>query len=113
MILIGHDMGLMAQFSERLAVMYAGKLAEVASVKDAFREPLHPYTRALIDSLPSLEVRGVFRGIPGITPSLLEVPPGCIYHPRCSQVMDVCDKQVPAFRQVSPERWVACHLYQD
>jgi oligopeptide/dipeptide ABC transporter ATP-binding protein len=112
MILIGHDMGLMAQFAERLAVMYAGKLVEVASVKAAFHEPLHPYTTALIESLPRLEVRGVFRSIPGITPSLLDVPPGCIFHPRCSQVMDVCTERIPVLRQVSPKRWVACHLHQ-
>lgn len=112
MVLIGHDMGLMAQFAERLAVMYAGKLVEVASVKDAFRQPLHPYTSALIESLPRLHVKGVFKGIPGITPSLLDVPPGCIFHPRCSQVMDICTEQVPVFTQVGPARWVACHLHQ-
>jgi oligopeptide/dipeptide ABC transporter ATP-binding protein len=112
MILIGHDMGLMAQFAERLAVMYAGKLVEVAKIKAAFRQPLHPYTRALIESLPRLEVKGVFRGIPGITPSLLDVPPGCIFHPRCSRAMDICAEQIPVLRQVGPERWVACHLHQ-
>jgi len=111
-ILIGHDMGLMAQFAERLAVMYAGKLVEVASVKDTFRQSLHPYTSALIESLPRLQVKGVFKGIPGITPSLLDVPPGCIFHPRCSQAMDVCTEQIPVLRQVGPERWAACHLHQ-
>lgn len=111
-ILIGHDMGLMAQFPERLAVMYAGRLAEVAPIRSAFREPLHPYTRLLIKSLPVLGVRGVFRGIPGITPSLLDLPPGCIFHPRCPHAMDVCTEQVPAFLQLSHERWVACHLHQ-
>jgi oligopeptide/dipeptide ABC transporter ATP-binding protein len=111
MILIGHDMGLMAQFAERLAVMYAGKLVEVARIKAAFRQPLHPYTRALIESLPRLEVKGVFRGIPGITPSLLEVPPGCIFHPRCSRAEGICAEQIPVLRQVGPERWVACHLH--
>jgi len=110
-ILIGHDMGLMAQFVERLVVMYAGRLAEVGSVEDIFSDPLHPYTRLLISTLPLVEAKGVFRGIPGITPSLLNVPPGCIFHPRCPQAMDICSQQIPPLTQVSPGRWVACHLY--
>lgn len=110
-ILIGHDMGLMAQFTERLAVMYAGKLAEQGSVRDIFREALHPYTRLLISTLPLLGAKGVFRSIPGLTPSLLEVPPGCIFHPRCPQAMDVCSVHIPVLRQVGLDRWVACHLH--
>jgi len=111
-ILIGHDMGLMAQFAERLAVMYAGRLAEIGTVGDIFRQPLHPYTRLLISSLPLLEAKGVFRSIPGLTPSLLCVPAGCIFHPRCPQVMDICPEQLPVLGQMGPHRWVACHLYE-
>ena len=110
MILIGHDMGLMAQFAQRLAVMYAGRLAEIAGVEDIFHEPLHPYTRLLISTLPTLSVKGVFSGIPGITPSLLNPPGGCLFHPRCPEAVDVCSEQVPALKEVSPNRWVACHL---
>lgn len=110
-ILIGHDMGLMAQFVERLVVMYAGRLAEVGNVEDIFGDPLHPYTRLLISTLPLVEAKGVFKGIPGITPSLLNVPPGCIFHPRCPQAMDICSQQVPPLIRVS-SRWVACHLYE-
>ncbi|HEY66175.1 MAG TPA: ABC transporter ATP-binding protein [Caldilineae bacterium] len=110
-ILIGHDMGLMAQFVDRLAVMYAGKLAEVGTVQDIFTEPLHPYTQLLIGSLPGLETKGVFKGIPGLPPSLLSLPPGCVFHPRCPQVMDICSEQAPNLEEVSPGRWVACHLY--
>jgi len=84
-ILIGHDMGLMAQSVDRLAVMYAGHLMEVGDVKDIFAEPLHPYTQLLISSLPVLGRKGVFHGIPGIPPSLLDVPPGCAFHDRCPQ----------------------------
>jgi len=112
MILIGHDMGLMAQFSERLAVMYAGKLAEIASVGDIFHEPLHPYTQLLISSLPTLSVKGVFKSIPGITPSLLNPPSGCLFHPRCPKATDICSQQVPVLKEASPGRWVACHLYE-
>ncbi len=110
-ILIGHDMGLMAQFVDRLAVMYAGRLAEMGGIRDIFAEPLHPYTRLLISSLPVLENKGVFQGIPGITPSLLDVPPGCVFHTRCPQAMDICSQEVPPIEQVAPGRWVACHLH--
>ena len=111
-ILIGHDMGLMAQFVDRLAVMYAGKFADLSPIRDTFHEPLHPYTQLLISSLPSLEVKGVFKGIPGLPPSLLSLPPGCVFHPRCPHAMDICTKQVPVFGQAHPNRWVACHLYE-
>jgi oligopeptide/dipeptide ABC transporter ATP-binding protein len=109
-ILLGHDMGLMAQSVDRLAVMYAGKLAEVGSVKDLFAKPLHPYTQLLIASLPALEKRGIFRGIPGITPSLVDVPPGCLFHPRCPRIMNICSREVPILKEVDG-RQVACHLY--
>jgi oligopeptide/dipeptide ABC transporter ATP-binding protein len=110
-ILIGHDMGLMAQFVDRLAVMYAGKLMEVAKIRSIFSQPLHPYTRMLIQSLPVLENRGVFAGIPGITPSLLDPPAGCVFHTRCPYAMDVCSRETPAYEQVQPGRWIACHLH--
>ena len=74
MILIGHDMGLMAQFVDKVAVMYAGRLVEVSTVREMFTDPKHPYAQALISSLPSLENKGVFQGIPGLAPSLLRLP---------------------------------------
>ena len=77
-ILVGHDMGLMAQCVDRLGVMYAGRLVEIGPIQQLLEEPQHPYTRLLVSSLPSLERKGVFRGIPGITPSLLDPPPGCL-----------------------------------
>src|ERR1051325_11063108 len=84
-ILIGHDMGLMAQFVDKVAVMYAGRLMEVSGVRDMFIDPKHPYAQALIRSLPSLENKGVFHGIPGMAPALLQLPGGCAFHPRCPQ----------------------------
>lgn len=111
LILVGHDMGLMAQFVHTIGVMYAGKLVEVGPVNDIFEDPLHPYTQLLIASLPSLEGKGVFRGIPGITPSLLNPPPGCPFHPRCPQAMAHCKAQVPVLQEVRPGRWVSCLLY--
>jgi peptide/nickel transport system ATP-binding protein len=112
MILIGHDMGLMAQSVDRLAVMYAGKLMEVGDVKDLFAEPLHPYTKALIRSLPILGNRGVFEGIPGIPPSVINPGPGCPFAARCPEVMaDICSKSMPPLIELKPGHWVACHLY--
>jgi len=112
-ILIGHDMGLMAQFVDRLAVMYAGKLMELGDMRDMFAQPLHPYTLMLIQSLPVLDNKGVFTGISGITPSLLDPPPGCVFHPRCPYAIDICRAEVPAYERVRPGRWIACHLHGD
>ena len=113
MILIGHDMGLMAQSVDRLAVMYAGKMFEVGNVRDLFSNPMNPYTRVLIDSLPVLGNRGVFKGIPGTPPSLINRPSGCPFHDRCPErIGPICDEQMPELREVEPGRWVFCHLYQ-
>jgi peptide/nickel transport system ATP-binding protein len=111
LILVGHDMGLMAQFVDKIGVMYAGKLVEVGPVDDIFEDPLHPYTQLLIASLPSLEGKGVFKGIPGITPSLLNPPPGCTFHPRCPKAMETCKSLAPNLQEVRPGRWVSCLLY--
>ena len=110
-ILVGHDMGLMAQVVDRLGVMYAGTLAEVASVEAMFREPLHPYSQLLIASLPTLDRKGAFAGIPGLTPSLLDPPRGCSFRSRCPQAMERCAVETPKLRAVRSDRFVACHLY--
>jgi oligopeptide/dipeptide ABC transporter ATP-binding protein len=112
MILIGHDMGLMAQVVDRVAVMYAGKLAEVAPTAEIFANPVHPYTRLLVSTLPTLELRGQFKGIPGITPSLLDPPPGCLFHPRCPEAGERCSSDVPPMEEVRPDHWVACHPHE-
>lgn len=109
-ILIGHDMGLMAQFVQRLGVIYAGHMMEIAPVREIFRHPRHPYTQLLISSLPSTETKGQFTGIPGLPPSLLDVPPGCVFHPRCPLAEDRCRAEVPKLRELQPDVWVACHL---
>ena len=108
-ILIGHDMGLTAQFAERLAVMYAGRLVEIGHVREMFQAPLHPYTRLLISSVPLLAEKGVFRGIPGLTPSLLDLPQGCNFHPRCPDADAECRESIPEMVPVGNGRWVACH----
>ena len=82
-VLVGHDMGLMAQFVDRLGVMYAGRLVEIAPIAEIIAAPRHPYTQMLIASLPSLERKGMMQGIPGLAPLLRDLPPGCAFHPRC------------------------------
>ncbi len=110
-ILIGHDMGLMAQFVDRVAVMYSGRLVEVSTVREMFTDPNHPYARALINSLPNLDNKGVFQGIPGLAPSLLRLPSGCAFHPRCTEARAVCSENRPRARMLDTGRLVTCHLY--
>lgn len=110
-ILVGHDMGLMAQFVDLVGIMYAGKLVEVGPVDDIFENPLHPYTQMLIASLPSLEVKELSGGIPGATPSLLNPPPGCAFHPRCPQRAPICTEHIFPLVEVQPGRFVACRLH--
>jgi peptide/nickel transport system ATP-binding protein len=112
-ILIGHDMGLMAQFVDKIAVLYAGRLMEVSTVREMFTDPKHPYSKALINSLPRLDNKGVFQGIPGMAPSLLRLPPGCPFNPRCSQAMDICRTKIPEITTLPNGRTVACHLFSD
>ncbi|MEA3334958.1 MAG: ABC transporter ATP-binding protein [Chloroflexota bacterium] len=113
-ILIGHDMGLMAQFTSRIGVTYAGKLVEEGPVRAVFRRPQHPYTQLLMDSLPSLEEKQMLSGAAsGSPPSASERPEGCVFHPRCPYAMDQCIDMAPVYRQVAPEQWVACHLHND
>ncbi len=108
-ILVGHDLGLMAQFVDRLGVMYAGRLVEVASIAEIVTRPRHPYTQALIASLPSIERQGTLAGIPGLAPLLRELPPGCAFHPRCKLATDRCRSETPAVRNIEGAQ-VACHL---
>ncbi len=110
-ILIGHDMGLMAQAVDRLGVMYAGDLIETGDIEDLFNEPLHPYTKLLMASLPSLERKEAAKGIPGLMPSLLNKPTGCPFHPRCPEAFDRCKVEEPKLQTVRPNHDVACHLY--
>jgi peptide/nickel transport system ATP-binding protein len=110
-ILIGHDMGLMAQFVDRLGVMYGGKLVEDGDTRDTFKEPLHPYTRVLIESLPSFDRDSRLVKIPGQPHSPLNPPSGCVFHPRCPARFTPCDSVVPELNEVRPHRRVACHLY--
>jgi oligopeptide/dipeptide ABC transporter ATP-binding protein len=110
-VLIGHDMGLMAQAVDRIGVMYAGDLVETGSVEEVFADPLHPYTKMLIGSLPTIDRKEAARGIPGLTPSLLNRPERCPFQPRCPVAFDRCKVEEPLLREARPKREVACHLY--
>ena len=109
-ILIGHDIGLMAQFVDRLGIMYAGRLVEAAPIRDIITAPRHPYTRMLIESLPSLERKDELRGIPGLAPVLRELPSGCAFHPRCPKAQARCRTEKPAVRAIGEDASVACHF---
>ena len=118
-ILIGHDMGLMSHVADRVGVMYSGKLVELGTVREVLKNPFHPYSKMLVQSLPSLTPKDQredatrTRGIPGLPPSLTDLPTGCYFAPRCPSVMDVCKEQAPPFVKLEQdsERHVACHLY--
>ncbi len=111
MILIGHDMGLTAQVLDRVGVMYAGKLVEVASIGELYHHPQHPYTQALISSLPSVREKKRGGGIPGLPPFLLNPPAGCRFHPRCPHAFAPCETVTPELAEVQPNHLAACHLY--
>jgi peptide/nickel transport system ATP-binding protein len=112
-ILIGHDIGLMAQSVQKLGIMYAGKVAEMSPIYEMFDEPLHPYTQLLIDSLPSPDEKAPLKGIPGITPSLLDPPAGCAFNDRCPFAMEQCMSVIPLLEEKRTDRMVACHLYSE
>jgi oligopeptide/dipeptide ABC transporter ATP-binding protein len=111
MILIGHDMGLQAQLVDRIAVMYAGNIVEIAPAKAAFAAPLHPYTQLLIASIPSIKERKPLRVTEGLTHDLRNPPPGCVFQLRCQQATEECRALVPPLREARPGHQIACHRY--
>jgi oligopeptide/dipeptide ABC transporter ATP-binding protein len=110
-ILITHDLGVIAEVADRVLVMYAGRVVEEGSATDLFEEPLHPYTQGLLGSLPTLEGGKRLRrlqAIPGLVPNLLALPTGCKFAPRCPKVIDACWPTEPELREVRPGRWARC-----
>ena len=118
-VLITHDLGLVAETCERVVVMYAGKIVEEAPIKEIFGNPLHPYTQGLLGSVPTLEKdrstgrvdRVRLQEIPGIVPSLNLLPTGCSFNPRCKDVMDKCHEEEPQLREITPGHFVRCLLH--
>jgi peptide/nickel transport system ATP-binding protein len=113
MILIGHDMGLQAQLADRIIVMYAGNIVEVAPALDIFARPLHPYTQLLIASIPSIKERKPLKVTEGLTHDLRNPPPGCIFQFRCPHVRDVCKEAPIPLEMVSQDRGVACIRWRE
>jgi len=111
LILVTHDLAVHANLADRLAIMYAGKIVEVAPTAKVFGSPLHPYTSFLIRSLPRIGDKAVKVSAPGSPPSLANLPGGCRFHPRCPQAMDVCRKEEPELLDVAPGHQVACFLH--
>jgi len=113
---ITHDLSTVRYFSERIFVMYAAKLVEKAPVKELIHNPLHPYTRALLDAIPDPDPQNAhkFKEVPpGEPPSLLNPPPGCRFHPRCKHLIEgVCDREAPPEFEVKPGHYVSCWLYK-
>jgi len=114
-LLITHDMGVIAETAQRVMVMYAGKVVEEAPVKDLFKEPLHPYTQGLLRSIPRIDTAATTKrrleAIPGVVPSLLNLPKGCKFEPRCPHAKPVCKDQEPVLKEMKPGHKVSCWLY--
>ena len=111
-VLITHDLGVVAKVCQRVAVMYAGAFVEIGDLRVIFKKPSHPYTRGLLRTIPRLgHKRERLDTIQGRVPNLIHPPPGCRFHPRCSQAMEVCRQTRPAMTQVGAGQQVACHLY--
>jgi peptide/nickel transport system ATP-binding protein len=110
-ILITHTLGVVREITDRVYVMYAGNMVEVAPTRELFAAPLHPYTQGLMQAVPKLTGGGIAEGIPGRIPSYLDPPPGCRFHTRCPKVMDICQHQKPPHFKADENHQVACFLY--
>ncbi len=112
LLLITHDLGVIAETADRVAVMYAGRLVEQGPVRDILRSPAHPYTRGLLASIPGVRAGARLQAIDGVVPSLTAVPPGCAFAPRCPNRMDVCTTAMPTETHVSDAHRVRCYLHE-
>ena len=110
MVIVSHDMGVHYQVTDRMAIMYSGSIIELGNTEEIFSDPVHPYTTMLVGSLPRVGDKSQKVGIPGRPPALTNPPPGCRFAPRCPYATDLCRKEIPAFREVKPGRFAACHL---
>ncbi|MEW2577382.1 ABC transporter ATP-binding protein [Streptomyces syringium] len=114
LILITHDLGVVADVADRIAVMYAGRIVETAPVHELYAAPAHPYTRGLLDSIPRLDQKGrELYAIKGLPPSLTDIPPGCPFNPRCPRAQDICRTDRPPLFTVGQGRASACHFWKD
>ncbi|MFX0208751.1 MAG: ABC transporter ATP-binding protein [Candidatus Hodarchaeota archaeon] len=113
-LLITHNLGIIAENCQRVGVMYGGYLIEMASVKAVFKDPRHPYTQALMAAIPRLDLTvDQLQTLPGSVPDLIDPPSGCRFHPRCSYAQKKCVEEVPIFKEWSSEHYVACHFHEE
>ncbi|MGH8893866.1 MAG: ABC transporter ATP-binding protein [Actinomycetes bacterium] len=114
LILITHDLGVVADVADKIAVMYAGRIVEEAPVHDIYASPAHPYTKALLQSIPRVDLKGQeLYAIKGLPPNLLHIPPGCAFNPRCLYARERCREEVPPLYDVAPRRGSACHYWEE
>jgi oligopeptide/dipeptide ABC transporter ATP-binding protein len=112
-LLITHNLGIVGDLADRVAVMYAGQIVEIAPAQELLRRPWHPYTQALMDSVPKLGAETQrLRAIPGSVPQLNALPTGCRFHPRCPKAQSECSQTAPALLEVAPNRWVRCPFWK-
>ena len=110
-LFITHDLGVVAEVCDRVTVMYAGDTCETAAVSELFKDPLHPYTKALLRSVPKVNQEEALATIPGVVPNLVHPPSGCRFHPRCENAMEICKREKPPLFTKSDGHTVSCHLY--
>jgi oligopeptide transport system ATP-binding protein len=113
MVMITHDMGIIADMTERVTIMYAGRVMEAADTKTIFHEPKHPYTEALLAAVPRVDQRKILEVIPGNIPNLIEPPPGCVFSPRCKYAKQACIDAVPPLEEVGKNHSAACHRWKE
>jgi len=114
LILITHDLGVVADVADRIEVMYAGRIVEEADVEDIYARPAHPYTEGLLKSIPRVDQKGqALATIPGTPPNLARIPPGCAFHPRCHRAQAICATEAPEFAQVALGRRSRCHFWPE
>ena len=110
-LFISHDLSVVEHISDRVVIMYLGRVVEVAETDELFEKPNHPYTTALLNEVPRLDQRGIdYQPVKGEIPSPLDPPPGCHFHPRCPHATARCQMERPVLREIAPKRWSACHL---
>lgn len=112
LMLITHDLGVVARMAQRIAVMYSGKIVELSDADNLFSNPLHPYTEGLLASVPTLGDKSELIPIPGIVPSIFDLPEGCRFHPRCPHAFAKCSLILPPLTEPEPNRFVRCWLYE-
>ncbi|UCG45365.1 MAG: ABC transporter ATP-binding protein [Candidatus Bathyarchaeota archaeon] len=113
LVMITHDMGVIAEMTSRIVVLYAGRVCEIAGTNELFERPKHPYTESLLAAVPRLDMRKTLRVIPGNIPNLITPPSGCRFHPRCSYAKPACKQRIPILEEIKPRHIIACHEWRN